>query len=216
MTNSYRNDDGGDPDKTSADYYMTYKNSDQVREFYLKKDYQKPGGKSAVSDDNHATTSSNNNTTATASSSSSSSSSKSSPSTSNSTTTLPDFWTDRQKERDLQAKQMGVFSRDAQQQQKQQQANTIDPSQHNSNSMRTNEKTEKEKGSVPTDPSSSPSSSSPSLSPEIALVQIATQTLETMVKAFQNKQDVKIPISERTAFANAMKQAMDVLAKQSM
>ena len=50
------------------------------------------------------------------------------------------------------------------------------------------------------------------LNPEIALVQIATQTLETMARAFQGRKDVKVPMAERAAFANAIKKAMDALA----
>jgi hypothetical protein len=53
------------------------------------------------------------------------------------------------------------------------------------------------------------------LAPEVALLQIATHTLETMAKALEHKSNVKIPMAERTAFANALKQAMDTLAKQS-
>jgi hypothetical protein len=53
------------------------------------------------------------------------------------------------------------------------------------------------------------------LAPEVALVQIATHTLETMAKALEHKISVKIPMAERAAFANALKQAMDTLAKQS-
>jgi len=55
-------------------------------------------------------------------------------------------------------------------------------------------------------------------SAEVALVQIATHTLETMARSLSlegSKSNVKIPMEERAAFAKAVKEAMDALAKQA-
>mmetsp|Transcript_29479 Transcript_29479/g.62572 ORF Transcript_29479/g.62572 Transcript_29479/m.62572 type:complete len:132 (+) Transcript_29479:84-479(+) len=53
-------------------------------------------------------------------------------------------------------------------------------------------------------------------SAEVALVQIATHTLEKMAKSLEgSKNNIKIPMAERAAFANAMKEAMNALAKQA-
>ena len=114
------------------------------------------------------------------------------PTSSTSASKLPDFWETRQRERDLQAKQMGVFSRP--------------PSK-----LPPTTTPEPKVGSGDTEneaQSSSPSS-------ELALVQIATHTLETMAKALEHKNSVQIPMAERAAFAEAMKHAMSALAKQS-
>lgn len=94
----------------------------------------------------------------------------------------PDFWADRQKERNLQAQQMGVFAS---------KANASGPSHQATRS-----------------PAGAYSS-------EVALVRIATQTLETMATALEQKPDATIPMEERTAIAAAMKKAMEVLAQQS-
>ncbi|CAJ1931413.1 unnamed protein product [Cylindrotheca closterium] len=159
----------------------TYKSTDQVREYYLSEMERLKEAKEVEQ--------SNTSTTNEASG------------TSVSSSNVPDFWASRQRERDLQAKQMGVFARNA----------TTMPQQQNQ--------------SVP---SSSPvsvmasatssttgASSGSSLSPEVALVQIATNTLETMAAAMESNSQTKIPMSERAAFANAMKRAMAALAKQS-
>ena len=91
---------------------------------------------------------------------------------------VPDLWGERQKEREIQAKQMGVFSKNA-------------PDNNNSKS------------------------SSHQLSAEVALVQIATHTLEKMTNSLEGKRNINIPMEDRTAFAKALKGAMDALAKQS-
>lgn len=55
-------------------------------------------------------------------------------------------------------------------------------------------------------------------SAEVALVQIATHTLETMARSLSlegSKSNVKIPMEERAAFAKAVKEAMGALAKQA-
>ena len=51
------------------------------------------------------------------------------------------------------------------------------------------------------------------LSAETALVQIATYSLEKMTKSLDGRKDVTIQVKERTEFANALKGAMDALAK---
>ena len=52
-------------------------------------------------------------------------------------------------------------------------------------------------------------------SAEVALVQIATHTLEKMTKALEGKRTINIPMEDRAAFAKALKGAMDALAKQT-
>ena len=59
------------------------------------------------------------------------------------------------------------------------------------------------------------SSSSHQLSAEVALVQIATHTLEKMANSLEGKRNINIPMEDRAAFAKALKGAMDALAKQS-
>lgn len=136
---------------------IEYKNSDAVREFYLK---SFKGDNDAAS--NNALNSNN----------------------------VPDFWGERQQLRELEAKQMGVYS-------------------NKSTGMAT---------SVPSTQSSTddaPPIANSSASPEVALVQIATHTLETMTKALKGRKDVKIPMNERAEFAKALKGAMDALADLS-
>jgi len=141
-----------------------YKTSDQVREFYMHELEKKAGS-------------------GTANSINSSSSAEARGGTSN----VPDFWAERQKERDLQAKQMGVFS---------------------------NRQTDMSKNE-PTAKSGKVEGGDSSLSAEVALVRIATNTLQTMAKSLQGKSIIKIPMEDRAAFASAMKQAMDALAKSA-
>jgi hypothetical protein len=51
--------------------------------------------------------------------------------------------------------------------------------------------------------------------PEVALVQVATFSLEALAKTLEANSDVNVPLEERTAFANAMRRAMNALAKSS-
>lgn len=167
----------------------TYKSSDQVREHYLSEmerlNEAKDTGLSAASAVNEASTAS-----------------------SASSSNVPDFWGSRQKERDIQAKQYGVFARNASNVPQQQ--NPLSSTHGESAAITA---TQSSQGNARNGASSGDSSS---LSPEVALVQIATNTLETMAAAMENSNSqVKIPMSERTAFANAMKRAMAALAKQS-
>lgn len=162
---------------------MSYKTDDQIREFYLNNnkndDEQQTEGKAT--------------TTPQTKSKSSSASPK-----------LPDLWETRQKERDLQAKQMGAFSSRHQEPKKTIQIQTQTSSSTTTYSSHNND--DHDDGDM--------------LLPEVALVQITTNALKTMAKALQtnngNSNRVKIPMEERTEFAEAMKQAMDALAKQSM
>lgn len=114
---------------------------------------------------------------------------------STSSSNVPDFWESRQKERNLEAKQMGVFS-------------------HQANNMRQLTPSASPPTSSTTSSEGSTSDGRTS-SPEVALIQIATNTLETMAAVMENNSQTKIPMSERTAFANAVKRAMAALAKQS-
>jgi hypothetical protein len=134
----------------------SYKTSDQVRDFYLN-DVQRMGGSDADTQEQDKSKYSS----------------------------LPDFWEARQKEKDLQSKQVGVFSRKG---------------THKEHEEASNNGCGSDVGI---------------LSSELALIQIATHTLNTMTKAMENKKNVKIPHGERAAFAKAMKEAMDALAKQS-
>ncbi|KAL7540553.1 hypothetical protein ACHAXR_010205 [Thalassiosira sp. AJA248-18] len=140
--NAYENDSGN----------TVYKNSDQVREFYLKESGIKSGG---------------GNTTSEVKSKSN----------------VPDFWEERQKQKGLEAKQMGVFA-DKSKSKDHGRDKKIGDGDHGS------------------------------LSAEVALVQIATHTLEKMAMSLEGKSNVKIPLAERAAFAKAMKEAMEALAKQ--
>ena len=101
---------------------------------------------------------------------------------------VPDLWGEREKEREIQAKQMGVFSRNNA------------PDNNNSKVDRNVD---------------AQSSSSHQLSAEVALVQIATHTLEKMTNSLEGKRNINIPMEDRAAFAKALKGAMDALAKQS-
>ena len=150
-----------------------YKTSDQVREYYLS-EMQRTAG-SSNSSDNHnmssgpveGVTSKSNN--------------------------LPDFWEDRQKEKELQAKQMGVFSRN----------DSNDTKTDNIFSSKIS--TSYAKG-VGTDHGGNKA--------ELSLVQIATHTLEKLTIALEGK-EIKIPMKDRAAFAKAIQGSMNVMAKQA-
>ncbi len=98
---------------------------------------------------------------------------------------MPDFWAERQRDRESQAKQHGCFSNKAKD----------DPS-------------ETKRGAGDAD-------GGDSFSAESALVQIATHAMEKMTQALRGREGVEIPLAERAAFAKAVKGAMDALAKQS-
>jgi len=97
---------------------------------------------------------------------------------------VPDFWEERQKQRELETKQMGVYSKQAA-------------------DIKLNERNQK-----------ITQSTIDILPPEIAMVQIATHTLEKMAKSLEGR-TIKIPLKEKAEFAKALKHIMDVLAKDT-
>lgn len=109
--------------------------------------------------------------------------------------TVPDFWESRQKEREIQGKQMGVFAKDTRQQQ-----------QHQMIQQTPMQSTNNEEEAMTT------RTSSPE--PEVLLLSVATHALDALAKSL-SKKNVAIPMDDRAAFANAVKEAMDALAKQS-
>ena len=157
-----------------------YNNSDQVRQFYLNESQKQND------------VGSSNNTTTTSSKMGKNN--------------VPDFWENRQKEKQLQAKQMGVFAKQSdrsslnQNQQQQQQSAEATTVQSTSG---------KETACI--DGHSDENDNAPE--PEVALVQIATHALDALAKSLSKKK-VVIPMEDRASFAKAVKQAMDVLSKQ--
>ena len=157
-----------------------YNNSDQVRQFYLNESQKQ-----------NDVGSSNNNT----------SSSKMGKNN------VPDFWENRQKEKELQAKQMGVLAKQADRsslklQQQQQSAGTTTVQ-----STSGKETTYIDGHNDDTNDDDAPGE------PEVALVQIATHALDALAKSLSKKK-VVIPMEDRASFAKAVKKAMDVLSKQ--
>ena len=146
---------------------ITYKTSDEVREYYLSEIQRTGGG------DNPQEKGKSN---------------------------VPSFWEDRQKEKMIQAKQMGVFSKNT---------------SPNDTAIRVDESkvdTAIPKRSIESDGSNDTTSIQ---SAEVALIQIATHTLEKVAQSLEGKDNIKIPIEERAAFAQAMTKAMNALAKQA-
>lgn len=152
----------------------SYNNSDQVREFYLNES-QRQGDES---NNSQMTGKKNNNNS------------------------VPDFWENRQKEKELQAKQMGVFAKKSDQSLKQRHQPIASAAQSTSDKKRVCIGRHDDDGD------------DDAPEPEIALVQIATHALDAVAKSL-SKRKVLIPMEDRAAFAKAMKQAMDALAKQS-
>ena len=111
---------------------------------------------------------------------------------------VPSFWEDRQKEKMIQAKQMGVFSK-----------NTTSKDTVKVDESKVDTAIQK-KRSIESDESNDTTIQSA----EVALIQIATHTLEKVAQSLEGKDNIKIPIEERAAFAKAMTKAMNVLAKQ--
>ena len=109
---------------------------------------------------------------------------------------VPDFWESRQKQKELQAKQMGVFARDSVKTPAQYQASPLQPSSNDQDR-------ECKDG---TDDSNDVAE------PEVAILEIATHALETLTKSLK-KRKVSIPLENRASFAKAMKNAMDALAE---
>lgn len=151
-----------------------YKTSDQVREYYLSEMQRTAGSNS--SDNHHISSGAVEGVS--------------------SNSYLPDFWEDRQKEKELQAKQMGVFSTN----------DSNDTKTDNIFSAKIS--TSYEKGVEV-------SNDGNDFSAELALVQIATNTLEKLTIALEGKEKIKIPKEDRAAFAKAIQGAMNVMAKQA-
>ena len=95
-------------------------------------------------------------------------------------------WEERQRQRDLESPQIGAYS---------------------------TESTSQSTAATQAATKANDDDGDGALSPETALVQIATYSLEKMTKSLEGKKDVAIPVKERTEFANALKGAMDALAK---
>jgi len=112
---------------------------------------------------------------------------------------VPSFWEDRQKEKMIQAKQMGVFSKNT---------TSNDTVKVDNDKMDT---TIQKKKSMESDGANNTTSIQ---SAEVALIQIATHTLEKVAQSLDGKDNIKIPVEERAAFAQAMQKAMNALAKQ--
>jgi hypothetical protein len=110
--------------------------------------------------------------------------------------TVPDFWESRQKEREIQGKQMGVFAKETRQQQ-----------QHQIQQTPRQLKWMTNKEEATTTRTSSPEA-------EVLLMHVATHALDALAKSL-SKKHVAIPMEDRAAFAKAVKEAMDALAKQS-
>ena len=110
--------------------------------------------------------------------------------------TVPDFWESRQKEREIQGKQMGVFAKETRQQQ-----------QHQIQQTPRQLKWMTNKEEATTTRTSSPEA-------EVLLMHVATHALDALAKSL-SKKNVAIPMEDRAAFATAVKEAMDALAKQS-
>ena len=157
--NAYENSTEGGGD-------ITYKTSDEVREYYLS-EIQRTGGGDNPQE--------------------------------KSKSSVPSFWEDRQKEKMIQAKQMGVFSRST---------------TSNDTAVRVDES--KVDTAIPMKRSieSDGSNDTTIQSAEVALIQIATHTLEKVAQTLDGKNNIKISIEERAAFAQAVTKAMNALAKQ--
>mmetsp|Transcript_4055 Transcript_4055/g.6718 ORF Transcript_4055/g.6718 Transcript_4055/m.6718 type:complete len:196 (-) Transcript_4055:47-634(-) len=146
----------------------SYNNSDQVRKFYLNESQKQNGDESTSSKMGK-----NNGS-------------------------VPEFWESRQKEKELQAKQMGVFAKNSEQSSKQRQFAGTAQSTNGKEAVYIDGHDDDDDAPEP----------------EVALVQIATHALDAVAKSLSTRK-VLIPIEDRASFANAMKQAMDALAKQS-
>mmetsp|Transcript_20823 Transcript_20823/g.30828 ORF Transcript_20823/g.30828 Transcript_20823/m.30828 type:complete len:177 (-) Transcript_20823:214-744(-) len=98
---------------------------------------------------------------------------------------VPDFWEERQKHKALEEKQYCVFS-----------------SKSNDSVAHASAKEEDPKGHQ-------------IFSPEVALVKVTTDTLETLASTFEQNPSLLIPAEDRAGLAKAMKRAMDALSKST-
>lgn len=137
---------------------------------------------------------------------------------------LPPLWADRQKERDIQARQYGVFSS------KNNDSIPAAPAMSATMTSSSSSAADHNYESTIIRSSSSSCSSSPRLfSAEVALVQVATNTLETLAKTLlllASKKEERtggttsssgssssIPLKEKEAFAQAIRHAMEAMSK---
>lgn len=104
--------------------------------------------------------------------------------TTSTTTTLPPLWENRQKERDIQARQYGVFS---------------------SRMLDAPTPQRRQEEVVPA------KEGQPRSAVHVALVQLATHTLETLAVTLDPQQAQDIPEKDRQAFADAIRQAMQAM-----
>ena len=150
---------------------LTYKSSDDVRQLYLKRIEQAEEQAAAA-----------------ASSAACNNASQSS--------TLPPGWEDRQKSREVEAKQYGVFGR----------KNEGQPS---SSAPRTSLESV---GGALRNTSAAHGKEKRTKSAEEALVRVATHTLDNMASALENN-NVALSAEDRAAFAEAMKRAMAAISR---
>jgi hypothetical protein len=102
---------------------------------------------------------------------------------------VPTGWEDRQKIRDVEAKQYGVFAR----------------SQPAPSSAAIGPATNTTTGST------SASSDPTRRGPELALVQLSTNTLDILASTLE-QHPISLPMEDRAAFAAALKRAMDAIS----
>ena len=188
--NAYSNEDG-----TTATS-VTYKTSDQVRDFYLRKietiEQQQQQDQESVDSARNDGSLSHSNATQHPHMTTQSSSSSS---------VLPLGWEDRQKSRHLEQIQHGAFARTT--------TNLASlslspppPSATTSNNTTT----------------SNNAGNDNAYSAEIGLVRVATHTLNTLADTLNNNQKsntttTEISMKDREEFANAMKRVMEAMAK---
>ena len=155
-----------------------YNNSDQVRQFYLNESQKQNDDGSSNNDTSSSKMGKNN---------------------------VPDFWENRQKEKELQAKQMGVFA-------KQSDRSSL-TSKQNQQQQSAETTTVQSTSGKETTYIAGHNDDNNDDAPEVALIQIATHALNALTKSLSTKK-VVIPMEDRASFAKAVKQAMDVLSKQ--
>ena len=205
MTNAYSDSSDG-----------IYQTSDQVRDFYYARQQQLE-----TMENNNNNNNDNNDSNSERNDCSNSHSQQlqqgSSSSTSNSI--LPLGWEERQKSKQLEQLQHGIFSsRNAATSHSTTAASTYPrtttTSCRKSSSSATSSTTAAAIGATTTRTSTTTTSSSNHThsSAELALVKIATHTLETLAETL-NRNPTSIPMKEREEFATAMRHAMEVMAK---
>ena len=174
----------------------SYQTSDQVREFYYSRQQQQQIIETMENDDNN--NSSNN---------SNSYPQQQQQECASTSSVLPLGWEERQKSKQLEQLQHGAFSSSSSSSRHASEINHIKSMNLNNNNNST----------ITTNDSTTSSSTSnhanSSSSAEIALVKIATHTLETLAETLNRNPTSTIPMKEREEFATAMRHAMEVMAK---